>query len=78
MDGHHPDSVGVQNSAYRSTRPSVFRGVFILCCFPMSSTGDGKNFQKTSGFAKQETGVSTLVDVSFKAKAKGKGQVQCP
>jgi hypothetical protein len=24
MDGHHPDTVGVQNSAYRFTRPKFF------------------------------------------------------
>jgi len=24
MDGHRPDAVGVQNSAYRFTRPKIF------------------------------------------------------
>ena len=29
MDGHHPDAVGVQNSAYRFTRPKIFfRGLY--------------------------------------------------
>jgi len=29
MDGHHPDAVGVQNSAYRFTRPKIsFRGSY--------------------------------------------------
>jgi hypothetical protein len=37
-----------------------------------------KKFQKSLSFAKQETGVSTLVGALFKAKAKGKGQAQCP
>ncbi len=35
-----------------------------------------KKFQQTPSFAKQETGVSTLVDVSFKAKTKGKRQAE--
>jgi len=26
MDGHHPDAVGVQNSAYRFTRPEFSPG----------------------------------------------------
>jgi len=26
MDGHHPDTVGVQNSAYRFTCPKFFPG----------------------------------------------------
>jgi hypothetical protein len=30
MDGHHPDAVGVQNSAYRFTRPkSFFPGLYV-------------------------------------------------
>jgi len=28
MDGHHPDVVGVQNSAYRFTRPKFFPGLY--------------------------------------------------
>ena len=30
MDGHHPESLGVQNSAYRFTRPEIFpRGFYV-------------------------------------------------
>jgi len=28
MDGHHPDLVGVQDSAYRFTRPKFFPGLY--------------------------------------------------
>jgi hypothetical protein len=28
MDGHHPDLVGVQDSAYRFTRPKFFLGLY--------------------------------------------------
>ena len=28
MDGHHPDAVGVQNSAYRFTCPKIFPGLY--------------------------------------------------
>jgi hypothetical protein len=28
MDGHRPDSVGVQNSAYRFTHPKFFLGLY--------------------------------------------------
>jgi hypothetical protein len=29
MDGHHPDVVGVQNSAYRFTRPNFFSDLYL-------------------------------------------------
>ena len=29
MDGHHPDSLGVQNSAYRFTRLKFFPGLYV-------------------------------------------------
>jgi hypothetical protein len=29
MDGHHSDLVGVQNSAYRFTRPNFFPGLYV-------------------------------------------------
>jgi len=28
MDGHHPDAVGVQDSAYRFTCPKFFPGLY--------------------------------------------------
>ena len=29
MDGHRPDTVGAQNSAYRFARPKIFSGLYV-------------------------------------------------
>jgi len=48
MDGHHPDGVGVQDSAYRFTRPKFFSALY-------AAKDKGEAQALTRGLSKGET-----------------------
>ena len=48
MDGHRPDSVGVQNSAYRFTHPKFFSGLYV-------AKGKDEAQALTRGLSKEKT-----------------------
>ena len=49
MDGHRPGSVGVQNSAYRFTRPKIF----FTCLYVAKDRGEAQAL--TKGLSKVKT-----------------------
>jgi hypothetical protein len=54
MDGHRPDAVGVQNSAYRFTRPNFFLGLYLA-----------KHIDETQALTRGLSKVSTREEIAY-------------